>query len=360
MSNKYYLQLEQRETERLKEILATLPPYVASYFNSIALKQIRTRVGYARDIQYFFFYLHENGFKGKKLKEISLNDLALLKPEDIEEYRAYLTNYQKKDGSIKHNDKASLARKLSALNGLFCHLVDRDKLPKNPMRGVDRPNLEQKPILKLSQDEVYQLISEVKTGSKMSPRQLKFHELTVIRDTAIIMLLLGTGIRVSELVGLDMDDVNLEKNSIYVVRKGGDQEYVYFNDEVADALYIYMFEYIPDFSDKQPLTHRESLFPHTVDYNEKALFLSIRGNRMAVRSIQELVKKYTSLIDQKKITAHKLRSTFGTNLYNVTKDAYTVSKALGHKNIETSKKYIDYDLSGLKVAQNIHLLPPES
>ena len=138
-------------------------------------------------------------------------------------------------------------------------------------------------------------------------------------------LLLGTGIRVSECVGLDLKDIDFESNGIKIRRKGGYESIVYFGDEVETALLDY-------------LEQREHIIP--MQGHEDALFLSLQNRRMAVRSVENLVKKYASRVTSiKKITPHKLRSTYGTSLYRETGDIYLVADVLGHKDVNTTRKH---------------------
>jgi site-specific recombinase XerD len=138
-------------------------------------------------------------------------------------------------------------------------------------------------------------------------------------------MFLGTGIRNSELVGLNVDDINFEDYSFVVTRKGGNRTILYINEEVATAL-------------KEWLKHRSQI--KDLDPNEKALFLSLQNKRITTRAIQLLVKKYAKVVTPlKKITPHKLRSTFGTNLYNETGDIYLVADFLGHSDVNTTKKH---------------------
>src|SRR5699024_8596292 len=130
------------------------------------------------------------------------------------------------------------------------------------------------------------------------------------RDLAIITLLLGTGIRVSECIGLNMEDVDFNNDGIKVRRKGGNEAIIYFGDEVRDALEEYLME-------------REEII--TLTGHEDALFLSMQKRRISVRAVENLVKKYADLISSlKNITPHKLRSTYGTSLYRETGDIYLV------------------------------------
>ena len=138
-------------------------------------------------------------------------------------------------------------------------------------------------------------------------------------------LLLGTGIRVSECVGLDITDVDFRNNGIKVHRKGGAEVVVYFGDEVRTALLNYLEE-------------RNTI--EAVEGSTNALFLSLQKKRIGVRAVENLVKKYSKLITtMKNITPHKLRSTYGTSLYRETGDIYLVADVLGHKDVNTTKKH---------------------
>ncbi|MBQ9715944.1 MAG: tyrosine-type recombinase/integrase, partial [Clostridia bacterium] len=138
-------------------------------------------------------------------------------------------------------------------------------------------------------------------------------------------LMLGTGIRVSECVGLNLDDIDFKINGISITRKGGNQVVLYFSDEVKLALVEWLEE-------------RER--NNKVDPSEQALFLSLQNKRISVRAVQKLVKKYAKITTPlKKITPHKLRSTYGTALYRETQDIYIVADVLGHRDVNTTKKH---------------------
>ena len=142
---------------------------------------------------------------------------------------------------------------------------------------------------------------------------------------AILTLLLGTGIRVSECVGIDINDIDFKNSGIKIRRKGGNETIIYFGEEVEEALLDYIEE-------------RKLIIPITGD--ENALFLSLQKRRISVRAVENLVKKYSSLVTHlKKITPHKLRSTYGTALYKETGDIYLVADVLGHKDVNTTKKH---------------------
>ncbi|MDD3862929.1 MAG: tyrosine-type recombinase/integrase, partial [Clostridia bacterium] len=145
------------------------------------------------------------------------------------------------------------------------------------------------------------------------------------RDVAILSLFLATGIRVSELVGMNFNDIDFETNSFVITRKGGNKTVLYFSGEIKDALLKW-------------LKVRENL--KKLSQNEKALFISLQNRRISVRAVENLVKKYAKAISPlKNISPHKLRSTYGTNLYRATKDIYIVADVLGHRDVNTTKKH---------------------
>ena len=170
-----------------------------------------------------------------------------------------------------------------------------------------------------------------------------YHERTKTRDLALLTLMLGTGIRVSECVGLDIDDVDLKNNGIKIHRKGGAEVIVYFSDEVAEAVCKYLEE-------RMEIT--------AVAGHENALFLSMQNRRITVRAVENLVKKYSKLVTNlKNITPHKLRSTYGTSLYRETGDIYLVADVLGHKDVNTTRKHYAAieDDRRRKAAKYVHL-----
>ena len=148
------------------------------------------------------------------------------------------------------------------------------------------------------------------------------------RDIAIITLFLGTGIRVSECVGLDITDVNFRENSIRIIRKGGKESILYFGDEVEKALLDYI---------EGP---RVMVAMQAVSGDENALFFSLQKKRISVHAVENLVEKYAKeFVPQKEITPPKLRSTFGTSLYQETGDIYLVADVLGYSDVGTTKKH---------------------
>ena len=169
------------------------------------------------------------------------------------------------------------------------------------------------------------MLNQAEYGAQLTKQQQGFHKHTKTRDVAMLSLFLGTGIRISECVGINVDDIDFENSAFTVTRKGGNRVILYFNEEVKEALQNYLV-------DRAKIKDLKE--------TENALFLSLQKKRMNVRSVQELVKKYSLLSTPlKRITPHKLRSTYGTNLYRETKDIYIVADVLGHKDVNTTKKH---------------------
>ncbi len=317
---------EKRDMQnRLKtgKYIEGLPEFCYDYLvgienNSSSL----TRYNYAMDLSVFFDYLGRYVFKKDK-KDISLDDLEDLRSKNIEQYLSYLSFYDK-EGKANKNGERGKARKLASIRSLFKYLFNHDMISANIASKIETPKLHQKEIIRLDQDEVGKLLNAVENPSTFTQRQASYNKNTFERDNAIITLFLGTGIRISELVGLNLNSFDFSQNAFIVTRKGGNQSTLYFSNEVAMAL-------------KTWLEKRSTL---GLDKNEQAMFISLQNKRISVRAVENLVKKFALVASPlKKISPHKLRSTFGTNLYRETKDIYIVADVLGHKDVNTTKRH---------------------
>lgn len=327
--NNYHKEKQERDTLLLRSLMQQLPSFVGEYLRGTELKnQSGTRLEYARDIMTFLTFLKE---KNPSLKEIEIKDFELsildsIEAIDIDEYMEYLTVYTL-DGKSFHNGVNTKARKLSSLSSLYLFFIKRKQLKNNPISATERPAIKTKNIVVLNNDEITSLIQDIRSGKGLSKRELTYHERTKYRDIAIATVFLLNGPRVSELVALDLDDVNFSTGTLRVIRKGGNEDILYFGNEVHEALEDY-------------LETRASLLPYPDD-SEPALFLSLRGRRITQRSIEIMIKKYidrnTSI--HKRITPHKLRATYGTKLYEATGDIYLVASVLGHKDVNTTQKH---------------------
>lgn len=317
-------------TLRLREILDTLPPFAKDYFRAIEPRtSAKTRISYAYDIRVFFRFLMENNpvYHNYTMDQFRTDDLDKIDPMDIEEYMEYLKVYKNDEERQIVNSEVGLARKMSALRSFYLYYYKHQMIQTNPTLLVEMPKLHDKEIVRLDTDEVVMLLDYVENcGNELTGQKKVYYEKTKYRDLAILTLLLGTGIRVSECVGLDLQDVDYKNQGIRITRKGGKQMTVYFGDEVAEALHRYM--------------EMDREHAVTLPGNENALFLSTQHKRMGVQSVENMVKKYARQIaPNKKITPHKLRSTYGTALYRETGDIYLVADVLGHNDVNTTKKH---------------------
>ena len=327
MSNNYYLDRNRKNMRKLNDLLADLPPFCSVFFIGIQdTTTPLTRLNYAIDLKIFFNYLinYEPRFMGKTVQNISLADIDQINAQVIERFMSYISYYDKQDGTVLTNTERGKLRKLSSIRAFFKYFFNKDMLTSNVASKVASPKLHDKPIIRLEPQETTELMYSANTLTGFSDHQRKYNEKFKIRDNAILSLFLTTGIRVSECVGLNVDDINFNLNSFRVTRKGGNQEILYFGEETSEILKKYM-------------TYRDSL---NLPKEERALFISSQNKRMMVRAMEYLVKKYAKVATPlKHITPHKLRSTYGTNLYKQTKDIYIVAEVLGHKDVNTTKKH---------------------
>ncbi|MDO4942139.1 MAG: tyrosine-type recombinase/integrase [Lachnospiraceae bacterium] len=328
-SKTYYDELTAKQTIKLRELLKTLPPFTKEFFRAIdSTTQVRTRIAYAYDIRVFFIFLITTNpsYRNYDVTDFKVSDLDLVQSVDLEEYMEYLKVYHSSEKQMMNTERG-VYRKMSSLRSLYAYFYKRQMISTNPTLLVDMPKIHEKNIIRLEPDEVANLLDYIeKGGENLTGQRKAYYEKTKIRDFAIVTLLLGTGIRVSELVGLNIEDVDFKNNGIHLIRKGGKEMIVYFGDEVEFALRQYID------------TDRASV--HPVPGHEHALFFSMQRRRIGVQAVQNLVKKYAKEITPlKKITPHKLRSTYGTTLYQETDDIYLVAEVLGHNDVNTTRKH---------------------
>ena len=324
----YHEQTDVENTLRLRDVLKTLPPFCRDFFRAIEPRTTtKTRISYAYDIRIFFQFLLEQNpaFRDWSIDAFTVDVLDQLTAVDLEEYEEYLKVYQAGD-KTETNGERGLKRKMSSLRSFYAYYFKREMIHTNPTVLVDVPKIHQKSIIRLEADEVALLLDYIEHGGDDLTCQKKvYYEKTKDRDLALVTLLLGTGVRVSECVGLDIEDVDFKNNGIKVTRKGGNEMVVYFGPEVEKAL-------------KNYLEVRKNIIP--VEGHEHALFYSTQRKRIGVQAVENLVKKYARQVTTtKKITPHKLRSTYGTALYQETGDIYLVADVLGHKDVNTTKKH---------------------
>lgn len=316
-------------TIKLRELLSELPDFAKDFFRSIEYTtQPKTRLSYAYDLRIFFNFIRtsNSAFKNKKLTDIRVDDLDRLKAYDIEEYLEYLKLHKDSNQNYVTNSQTGIKRKLSSLRSFYSYYFKREIIGTNPTLLVDMPKLHDKAIIRLDSKEISDLLHHIEEcGTKLTGQKKLYYEKTKLRDLALVTLMLGTGIRVSECVGLDINHVDFKECGIKITRKGGNEMVVYFGEEVKKILLEYL---------------DERLKTQALPGHENALFLSTQKKRLNVRSIENMVKKYSKEVTpNKNITPHKLRSSYGTALYKETNDIYLVADVLGHKDVNTTRKH---------------------
>ncbi|WP_303872011.1 tyrosine-type recombinase/integrase [Acetobacterium wieringae] len=321
----YHEENDIQNLKKLRSIISSLPTYCEDFFRGIEPRtSSKTRIAYATDLKLFFDYLFRSG-QVSDIESITLDMLSSLKIIDFEKYMEWLKCWTDESGNENTNGEKAIARKLSTLKAFYKYFQQNERIIINAASLVLPPKLHDKEIIRLDSDEMKAFIQAVETGGSLEGRERSFFEITRKRDLAIIMLLLTTGIRVSECIGLDINDVDFKNSGIKIYRKGGKEETVYFSDDTREVLESYIEER------KQV----ESIKGH-----DNALFLSLQNKRISTRSVEDLTPKYARLAGiQKKVTPHTLRRSYGTALYNATGDIYLVAGTLGHADVNTAKRH---------------------
>ncbi len=319
----FYKKRDLQNRVKMSKYLEKLPYYCLDFFIGIENNTSSlTRYNYSMDLYIFYNFISRFIIK-KSIEQVTLDDLNNLTTRQLEQYLSYLTYYEI-DGKFYKNDERGKARKLASLRSFFKYLFNHDMVKANIASKISTPKLHNKEIVRLEKDEVNKLINTIENPIEFSKRQKEYNKNTFERDNAIITLFLGTGIRISELVGLNIESFDFSQNAFIITRKGGNQTMLYFSKEVEIAL-------------KTWLEKRATL---SLNKDENAMFISLQNKRISTRAVENLVKKFAQIASPlKKISPHKLRSTFGTNLYKETKDIYIVADVLGHKDVNTTKKH---------------------
>lgn len=323
MAEEYRKETENAYLDKISDICGILPKVVTRYERSIQqMTEVRTRYAYLCDIKIFLEYISEE--LETPIKEITPAQLESISKDLFEDYINYLQKYEK-NGVIHTNGKASIKRKVSALRNFYSYMFKSDLISTCNIEKVNMPKLKKKEIVYMDTDEVNDFIDTVDNGEVTGTEMEKvYHDKLGYRNFVIVNLLLSTGIRVSELVGLDVNDVDLKNSCIHVIRKGNTKDSVYFPDDIRDMLDEYTTERCLDTST-----------------DTTALFLSTRKTRLSVRSVENIIKKYAKkAVPLKNIHCHSTRSSFAMEfLKNSEGDIEGLQSALGHASIATSQFY---------------------
>lgn len=328
---------DEKLLEKFDVLKKRLPKFLEKYFIAKSDLLPSTLLNYATDLSVFFEWLTDyNDYNDIELRNLPFDSVKTVTSDDINVFiKGYLTKYEH-EGKIYRNDYNGKARKLSSIKSMYKYFLINKDIEQDPSAIVELKAPSEHEIIYLQPNEVAELLDCIDYGENSSSdeceninkRRNAWHEINRSRDLAIITMLLGTGMRVSELVGLDITDIDFEDGAIHITRKGHRRDTVYMGEEIEETLSDYL--------------NNKRLSYHP-DENEKALFLSLRHKRITVRSVEVLLKKYVAAAlpyrSGEKISPHKMRSTFGTTLYKETGDIKLVADTLGHRNIATTQKH---------------------
>lgn len=312
----YFTERDTKMRIGLNRILLDMPPFCRMFFfgkeHTLCMKSLYER---SFVIRYFFNFISGNiaEFEYRKPTDFTLADLNNVRTGHIEKYIDYLAE--------RNNSSGTIGGQVYTLNVFFRYYYRLGEINHNPMDRIDAPARKEKPIIHLTAAEIKRVLTAVDNGYRVKNGKRRLGQKHLLRDKTILVLFLSTGIRLSELVGLDFGDIDLDNACFTVQRKGGKQEICYMTTELVAQLKTYL-HYFPKCSPNAPL------------------FMSIYKKRASAASIQALVKNYCKVAGiDRKITPHKLRSTFGTNMYDKTRDIYLVADLLGHKDVRTTTKH---------------------
>ncbi len=345
MDFEYKKQTNAAANQKVAELLTDLPDYCHTFLVGREGKMSpSTRLTYVQRIHKFFEYLqiHHPYFKQKEIHDISFDDLDHLETEDLERFASWIRHGGSSDGF--ENRESSVNNYLSALNMFWRYFVTHGRLQHNPVSGVERGPKASHSIIRLNDHQEDEFMDSVSGGLGLTRHQSAYHDKTAVRDTAICLTLMRTGLRVSELVGLNIKDINFDEACLHVIRKRNKEDLIFFDDEVREAL----LEWIEE---------RRLIL---TDSDEQALFLvtigKYKGKRISIRSVQLLVKKYAmagSPSVGSAITPHKLRATYATDMLKATGNVALVQAALNHESPTTTMMYADKRTMDLRRARNI-------
>lgn len=338
---------KKKDREELDRRVPSMPWYVEKFVNyKLPDLSPSSLLEYVRDYETFFSWLMaESLTNAERMTEIPLTDLERLHMDSVDNYRMFLATR-----TDHANSRTTISRKLSSLRSLFHYLsqiaedddfyplLKRNVMAKVSIKRTQKPKdtaakLEGK---LLQEEEILEFINYIKHDYvhdiASNKQALHAHELNHIRDSCIVSLILNSGLRVSELVNLNVDDLDLKKKLTYVYRKGKNDDTfktpVFFRQDAIEDLEAYL---------------RLRELRYKAPKREKALFLAVangknEGSRMTKRAIQEMVIKYAKRFGKPYLSVHKLRHSFATDYY-LRNDLYKTQEQLGHASPETTQIY---------------------
>lgn len=324
--------------DKVNELLKEMPEFVSDFiYNFGRIENYATKLEYCRDIKIYleFITTYLKEYYDKDITDLSLDDVANIEILDINRFLTTLSGNHK---------ETTVKRKRASLSSMYGFFVATGKMSRNPIAATKSIKIPNKDVVYLTNDEQRTLLETVRYGTKLNESVAKVHYIYADRDSAMFILLLDTGLRVSEMLSTDIIDYNLEECSVVVTRKGGDTQVVYYSDECRDYLDIYFKSQ----KVKYELSSSDLKFP---------AFTTSTGKRLGVRAIEMLVKKYVAACIPEKariISPHKLRSSFAMSFYAASdKDILLLKKKMNHKSIQTTNIYAKASDSAMRESRSI-------
>ncbi|MDO4710438.1 MAG: tyrosine-type recombinase/integrase [Peptostreptococcaceae bacterium] len=331
---KNILSNEQDLLDRIAGIQAELPNFLKDYFlflkTSVATT---TRLAYLQNIKFFLQYL----IIDREIEHIKDIPIELIDDFTSQEFNYFIADYctryeVERNGEwiIYENNNASLSRKKSALLSMFKYLYRNKQIRHNISDGINPIKLPKKnpdSIKKLEVSETEKLIRIVSSGEGLSKKEFEFWKHTKKRDLLIILFFVIYGLRISELEALNISSFQFEREEYTIFRKRGKESIMPLDKKLKEMLVDYI----------------ETERDHLLQKEDEALFLSTQGKRLSKRSIQNLIKKYTSLVmgttKNNGYSPHKLRATAASSMIEKGFSIYDVQNLLDHDNITTTQLY---------------------
>lgn len=331
-NSSYYKEKQEENRDNYLVLKEQLPEFVTDYLDRKYNLLYSSKIAYARDILRFLFFLIDSfdEHAQKQTKDFVIKDWSALTENDMNAYISHLM--ESTQGNYHGNNLDSVERKLSPLRSIFRYYCNAGLIEINPISNIESlREKKKKTIVILTTDEVMELfeffqLPLTRLESFFTPKQFSIFLKTRFRDYALFRLLLGTGIRVSECVGIDIEDINFRELSVKITRKGAHDDKVFFDEMVGEALEDYMLQ---ERSKVKPLTGHSHAF-----------FYSLQQKRISIDAVENIVKKYTNIqAFGKNISPHRLRASFGNALYIASGDINLVKDTLGHSSVSTTTEH---------------------
>lgn len=331
----YHMQKDMKFQARVKEYLEEMPYFCSVFVNGIeGYNNSNTIHSYVHRISVFFKFLESECLlpAGKQIKDLDYSDLDNYDAVTIENFTHWLRTGGAQVVRIKSRLKESTINNyISALSALWHYGVTHGFVKHNSIKDIRRGKTVKKEVVYLDPEQSDTFLQAAAIGKSISKHQESYKtQFSITRDLAILTLFLHTGLRVSELVGINIEDIFFDNHFVQVLRKEGKEDNVYFSDDAEQVLKEYL--------EVRPLAEPVP--------GEKALFLSERGvnkgKRISVRSIERMVKHYAQLSVPEKgseFTVHKLRATFASQMIEKT-DLSLVQQLLFHESPSTTSLYV--------------------